>query len=130
MKDEFPWNVQSLYDLQYFNCPSPLCIYKNNSKQQFIDHAYHFHPEADQYLRNINDGSISDVDIPEDNKFEPSYYELDSKHENLDDLTKDTNTQIVDPKLSFYNSYVAIDQLKEDNCCEQCDIIFVIKIYC
>ena len=45
----------------------------------------------------------------------------------MDDLTKDTNTQIVDPKLSFYNSYVAIDQLKEDNCCEQCDIIFCNK---
>ena len=124
MKDENPWNVQSLYDLQYFNCPSPFCIYKNNLKQEFINHAYHFHPEADQYLRYINDGSTSDVEIPIDIKFDPSYYESDIKHEIFEAITEEPNSEIVDPKLSFYNSYVAVDQLKEENYCEQCDIIF------
>ena len=125
MKEDFPWNIQSLYDLQYFNCPSPFCIYKNNSKQEFFNHAYHFHPEADQYLRNINDGSTSDVEIPADIKLDLSYHESDTKLEIFDDSTKDTtHAQIIDPKLSFYNSYVAIDLLKEDNFCEQCEIIF------
>ena len=36
--DENPWNVKSLYDLQFFNCPSPFCIYKNSSKQEFVNH--------------------------------------------------------------------------------------------
>ena len=72
MKRENPWNVQSLYNLQYFNCPSTFCIYKNNSKQKFFNHAYEFHPEADQYLRSINDGSTSDLEIPVDIKFDPS----------------------------------------------------------
>ena len=62
MKEEDPWNVESLYDLQYFNCPS--CAYKNNSKQEFVNHAYNFHPESSQNLSNIKDGSISDVTIP------------------------------------------------------------------
>ena len=58
-----PWqDIQSLYDLQFFICPS--CPYVNNSKQDFVNHAYSNHPESDQYLRNIDDGSISDVDIP------------------------------------------------------------------
>ena len=58
-----PWqDIQSLYDLQFFICPS--CPYVNNSKQDFVDHAYSNHPESDQYLRNIGDGSISDIDIP------------------------------------------------------------------
>ena len=34
MKLQNPWNVQSLYDLQYFNCPSPFCIYRNNNVRQ------------------------------------------------------------------------------------------------
>ena len=64
MKEENPWNVQSLYDLLYFNCPS--CAYKNHLKQEFVDHAYQLHPESEQYLRNISDGSLSDVEIPHD----------------------------------------------------------------
>ena len=87
MKRENPWNVQSLYNLQYFNCPSPFCIYKNNSKQKFFNHAYEFHPEADQYLRNINDGSTSDLEIPVDIKFDPSYDDSETNHEILDDIT-------------------------------------------
>ena len=62
MKAENPWNVHSIYDLQYFNCPS--CPYKNSIKQEFINHALDFHPESDEYLRNINDGSLHDVEIP------------------------------------------------------------------
>ena len=58
-----PWkNIQSLYDLQFFICPS--CPYVNNSKQKFVDHAFIHHPESDQYLRNIVDGSISDIETP------------------------------------------------------------------
>ena len=62
--DENPWNVQSLYDLQFFNCPSPFCIYKNNSKQEFVNHSFHFHPESEPYLKNFKDNSLKDVEIP------------------------------------------------------------------
>ena len=123
MKRENPWNVQSLYNLQYFNFPSPFCIYKNNSKQKFFNHAYEFHPEADQYLRSINDGSTSDLEIPVDIKFDPSYDDSETNHEILD-ITEDPRQQIVDSKLSFHNSYVAVDLLEEDNYCKQCNIIF------
>ena len=43
-KVENPWNIQSIYELQYFNCPN--CIYKNQSKQDFINHAFENHPEV------------------------------------------------------------------------------------
>ena len=43
-----PWHIQSIYDLQYFNCPS--CEFKNNSKQEFINHAYEIHPIAINYF--------------------------------------------------------------------------------
>ena len=66
-QSENPWNINSIYKFQYFNCPT--CEFKNNSKQVFIDHAFNVHKEAIEYLKNINDGSINDITFPliEDN---------------------------------------------------------------
>ena len=59
---ENPWNIQTIYELQYFNCPS--CIFKNHSKQKFINHAYNIHPESIEYLKNIDDKSLVDLLLP------------------------------------------------------------------
>ena len=59
-----PWTVQSIYDLQCFGCP--VCKFKDNSKQKFVEHAYEIHPEAIEDLRNISDGSLSDIECPWD----------------------------------------------------------------
>ena len=37
------WDVKSLYEFQYFNCPG--CNYKHPSKQEFADHIVDNHPE-------------------------------------------------------------------------------------
>ena len=50
------WIIQSLYELQYFNCLG--CPYKSKSKQEFIDHLYGEHPEGILTLRNIKDDSL------------------------------------------------------------------------
>ena len=57
-----PWDICSIYDLQYFNCPS--CVFRISSKQEFINHAYEIHPDAIDYLIKINDNSLSDVFCP------------------------------------------------------------------
>ena len=54
-----PWNIQTIYELQYFNCPS--CVFKDPSKQEIIYHAYDYHPESIEYLENIKEESIMDV---------------------------------------------------------------------
>ena len=59
-----PWNVQSIYDFQYFDCPS--CEFKNHSKQRFLNHAFDFHSDSIEYLSNIRDGSFDDVVCPWD----------------------------------------------------------------
>ena len=59
---ENPWNIQSLYELQYFNCPS--CTFKNQSTQEIVNHAYELHPESIEYLMNISDESLTDVLLP------------------------------------------------------------------
>ena len=61
-----PWNIQSIYDLQYFNCPT--CEYRNHSKQEFVNHAYDFHPKAIEYLANVNTESLIDIVCPWDAK--------------------------------------------------------------
>ena len=61
-KTENPWTIYSIYDLQYFNCPT--CEFKNQSKQEFIDHVYEIHPEAVEDLTNVGDDSLEDIKIP------------------------------------------------------------------
>ena len=59
-----PWLIQSIYQVQFFICPDPDCSFKDHSKQQFVCHAYEFHPEAIDFLNNIQDGSLTDIDLP------------------------------------------------------------------
>ena len=63
---ENPWNVKSLYEFQYFNCPT--CPYKNFSKQDFVNHAFDAHPKSKYYFMKIsNHNSFNDVQLPPDN---------------------------------------------------------------
>ena len=57
-----PWNISSIYELQYFNCPS--CIFKNRSKQEIVSHAYECHPESVNFLSKISDNSLYDIIYP------------------------------------------------------------------
>ena len=63
-KEENPWDVESLYDLRYYNCPS--CPFSHASKQDFICHAHDSHPESVNYLKKITDGSLEGILCPWD----------------------------------------------------------------
>ena len=89
--NENPWDIKSIYELQYFNCPK--CDYKNHSKQEFIQHAYVNHPEAIEKFNNIEDGSLFDVDCPwNETEF------VDIKEELMD--INDDDSSNVDPNKS------------------------------
>ena len=49
----WPWDVESLYEFQYFNCPT--CPYKHHSAQDFVDHAFNSHPESKNYPDSFSD---------------------------------------------------------------------------
>ena len=57
-----PWDVTSLYQFQYYCCPQ--CVFQAGTKQDFVNHVHDFHVEAEEYLRKIEDGSLSDVFCP------------------------------------------------------------------
>ena len=63
-KMENPWNVESIFTFQFFNCPSCTSRNKFLFKQDFVDHAYKIHPESINYLKKISDGSLSDIVTP------------------------------------------------------------------
>ena len=57
-----PWDIQSLYDLQFFNCPC--CTFKIKSRQEFVYHAYEVHVESSEFLEKIKDDSLQDLNCP------------------------------------------------------------------
>ena len=65
-----PWHIQSIYDFQYFNCPS--CIFKNPSKQEFVNHVYNIHPNFIDHLFNVKDNSLEDIVFPNIEIIDPS----------------------------------------------------------
>ena len=80
-KIESPWDVASLYEYQYFNCPA--CSYRNDSKQEFVYHIFHNHSESVDYLKKISDGSLSDImspwelqEISKNSEIAPTYGDL------------------------------------------------------
>ena len=94
---ENPWSIHSIYELQYFICPS--CSFKDHSKQELINHAYEFHPDCVNYLE-IRDNSLNDIVCPwnelsKEIKLEPSdenihdtslEYDNETNYENLENF--------------------------------------------
>ena len=79
------WDVESLYEFQYFHCPA--CSYNYNSKQDFVCHTYDTHPESIDYLRKISDGSLSDILPPWGFNDDTSEW-IDNDNEYLNDVSK------------------------------------------
>ena len=132
IKFENPWDVQSLYDFQYFNCPT--CSFKNPSKYDFVHHTFKTHPESVDYLRKISDGSFpgSFIDIlPLSN---------DSELYNRTVISNNLKIELQEEEENYYEEINSIDDVEEvkneessreneENVlkCESCDISFSVE---
>ena len=97
-----PWHIKSIYDLQYFNCPS--CVFKNNSKQEFINHAFEMHPKYLDFLHNIQDDSLKDIIFP--NNVEKIKEELIPEKSSDDPLKLDIKSvETIKEELILENSH-------------------------
>ena len=94
---ENPWNVNSIFDLQFYNCPS--CPFKIQAKQTFIFHAFDRHPESVDYLKSIPDGSLDDLVCPWSTIKEEKIDPLDYYNE-VDTVNK-AETEGTDAELSI-----------------------------
>ena len=103
---ENPWNIKSIYDLQYFNCPE--CLFKNHSKQELINHAYDSHPEAIEFLKNVNDKSLMDIVFPW--QHEPTVIiktEQQNELNSYENYKKDTNLLNTDTNIKAeYDDFI------------------------
>ena len=107
---ENSWNIESLYDLRYFNCAS--CDYKIDIKQDFVNHAYEFHPEALNYLKNIKDDSMDDISCPWNNvkkleEIHPNLRGISASIEILPKISKMNQEDIIfdDENLNYNNDF-------------------------
>ena len=98
--EENPWNIESIYELQYFNCPR--CAFKDHSKQIFINHAFEVHPESINSLTSLQDGSINDVVIDMSDNTEIS--------KPIDEAENEENAFECERCGKLYSSFVAISQ--------------------
>ena len=117
MTHKNPWDIGSLYDFLNFNCPS--CPYKDNSKQEFVNHACRVHPEAGPYLRKIQDNSISDIHIPEYEFIKKeSKYEIENENEEAFSVIAESDRVKVEHykiKSEFENDDFENEQFSYDN---------------
>ena len=101
-----PWSIQSIYDLQYFICPS--CTFKDHSKQEIINHVYEVHPECVQFLDNINDNSLHDIVCPRNNplfKIKEEYVDVEESNLENDPLDCDSNIVIKEESVDIDDDF-------------------------
>ena len=139
---ENPWNIDSIYELQFYNCPC--CVFKDHSKQTFINHAINHHPEAVNSLTNVKDDSLSDVviDIPANINYveiqtteRESVVEIDSDNEEKENDSESENNAFQCQRCSIAYSTVReliyhiqtnhkVENADKTFTCELCDKIF------
>ena len=80
---ENPWIVESIYEFQFYNCPT--CSYRHYSKQEFVNHSFYNHLDSVIELQNISDGSLSDIISPWDYSNDYDYTSDDTSKNELKD---------------------------------------------
>ena len=120
---ENPWSIHSIYELQYFICPS--CSFKDHSKQEFINHAYEFHPDFVNNL-NIHDDSLNDIVCP----WNKLITNIKIEETDLSKFLEDSNisSKYIDDPLKIDESFLhQTNELKVENCFEKNDDIDNVK---
>ena len=113
-ENENHWNVKSLYEFQFFNCPT--CPFKNYSKQDFVNHAFDAHPKSKYYLMKIsNDNSFDDIQIPPPDNNIVEKLRIENFQEVID--------QTIDIKYELDDYRECLKEKTITDCHEQLDLI-------
>ena len=105
------WKFQSIYELQFFNCPA--CDYKDKSKQDFVDHACNLHPESVTNFKSISD--IDDVVC--------TWNEIEKKEENITEIVSKDVVNFDKNDVKENAVIVITSELKKEEC-TQCGLKF------
>ena len=114
---ENPWDIQSIYEFLYYNCPT--CTYKNSSKQSFINHAFEIHSDSIGFLSKVVDNSLNDVVRPWETRnikseIEDPFYITDSRE--FVEVNMESYDDGINDSENFENRIESNDTIKkEDN---------------
>ena len=115
-KLENPWEVNSLYVFQYFNCPS--CVLKVASKQDFVYHTFKTHPESTENFKKISDGSLGDILLPWDESKKIDKIKIELKDDESDDDKEELDyEQKVNSEIPSQKMLATV--IKTDDCIEE-----------
>ena len=116
-ENENHWNVKSLYEFQFFNCP--ICPFKNYLKQDFVNHAVDAHPKSKYYFIKIsNHNSFDDVQIPLDNNIAEKL-----KDEEIEIFRQEVTGQTIDVKSELDDYRESLEGKPITDCHEQLNLI-------
>ena len=115
-ENENHWNVKSLYEFQFFNCP--ICPFKNYLKQDFVNHAVDAHPKSKYYFMKIsNHNSFDDVQILLDNNIAEKL-----KDEEIE-IFQEVTGQTIDVKSELDDYRESLEGKTITDCHEQLNLI-------
>ena len=140
-----PWNVSSLEDFHFYNCPE--CELKYASKEQFIGHAVLKHPKAHEFIPTFTQSSepmksdpltTQEVHFDHDIKTEPIepfsetepdvHWDLTDNYEPIpnDDVKQEIleDQVVIEPQPKKTKNYRGIVNENMQYNCDQCGKIF------
>ena len=118
LQDENRWSSKSIFNFQYFNCPS--CTFKIKQKQEFVDHAFENHYDCVEFLSEIEDGSLDDIKLPWISNAEEKTHILDFfEEENAEiktEVIENDDEELCEPRID--------NASKSYFCCVPCNLYF------
>ena len=120
-----PWNVQTIYDFNFFCCPE--CVYRSKDEIAFQAHALQNHELSTTFFHgteNSEDSQVNDIK-QEQVEVEPDVGEFDEQNVSLHDFDYDINLKSEDEEDSKGN-FQNYDENQEasdftDNACSKCN---------
>ena len=107
------WAINSLYEFQYFLCPS--CKFKHDVKQEFIYHAYECHPESIDYLKNITDGSLNNVLCPWDESGITNEFTIEENKVKLELFEEEEDESGITDEFTIEENKVKLESFEEED---------------
>ena len=94
LQDLNPWNVPTLSDFMFYNCPE--CVYKSKDDTDFQTHAVVNHPQAKNFFEKLEENHELILENNHNN-INPAENELKIKTEDL--YNEENDSKILDSKF-------------------------------
>ena len=105
-----PWDVESIQDFQFYNCPS--CVFMHKDESEFVQHALDVHPDCNKFILKLYFGEEDATE--EDTNDHQNRITSDEKNDKPDKVLEDdfAHNEVTE---KIQNEYFEIDESIETN---------------